>query len=239
MGNKVIITGASSEIGLAIAKKFLTRDYDVILHGNRNIINCESLMDELNIKCKIIRADFSIESEIDKFVKEMENVDILINGASLNTHGLLSNYPDENIDLMLMINIKSLVKITRTAINQMLLKRKGVIINISSVMAQRGLRGASIYAGTKGFMESMSRVLTAEYGKKGIRINNVAPGPIDSGELKKTREYAEEEVNRLSISKRLGIPEDVANLVYFLSTDEAEFINGKTYAIDGGFNTGI
>ncbi|MDH4201240.1 MAG: SDR family oxidoreductase [Spirochaetia bacterium] len=239
MGNKIVITGASSEIGLAIARKFLVGENEVVLHGNKNIIHCEKLTNNLNVNYKLVRADFSLENEIEQFLIELKNVDILINGAALNAYGLLSNYSDENIDKMLTINIKSLIKITRAAINQMLIKRKGVIINISSVMAQRGLRGASLYAGTKGFMESMSRVLTAEYGKKGIRINNVAPGPIDSGELKKTREYAEEEVRQLSISKRLGNPEDVANLVYFLTEDKAEFINGKTYAIDGGFNTGI
>lgn len=238
MSHKIVITGASSEIGIAIARKFINNGNNLVLHGNKNIQKCVELSHNA-VGCKVVQSDFSTDEGIRLFLDELIDVDILINGAALNAYGLLANYPDENIDLMMSINILALVKITRAAIIQMLQKRKGCIINISSVMAMRGMRGGSVYSGTKGFMEAMSRSLTSEYGKKNIRINNVAAGPIDSGELKKTREYADDYVQKLSVSKRLGTPDDVANLVYFLSTDEAEYINGKTFAVDGGFNMGI
>ena len=121
----------------------------------------------------------------------------------------------------------------------MIVKRKGCIINISSIAATRGNKGQTVYAGTKGFVESFTRSLTAEYGARGIRVNCVAPGPIDAGSLKELLSYASEDVNESIVSNRLGEPGDVASIVAFLCSEEADFINGQCLHIDGGFIRGI
>ena len=140
---------------------------------------------------------------------------------------------------MINVNIYSPVKICSAVIPDMLIGRKGFIVNISSIAAQRGNRGQTVYAGTKGFVESFTRSLAAEYGPKGINVNAVAPGPIESKSLDELLAYAKDEVKNSIVSKRIGKPDDVAALVAFLCSDEASYINGKIYNVDGGFMKGI
>jgi 3-oxoacyl-[acyl-carrier protein] reductase len=140
---------------------------------------------------------------------------------------------------MINVNIIALIKICKSVIPAMIVKRKGCIVNISSIAATRGNKGQTVYAGTKGFVESFTRSLTAEYGSRGIRVNCVAPGPIDAGSLKELLTYASEEVNKSVVSNRLGKPEDVASVVAFLCSEKANFINGKCIHVDGGFMKGV
>ena len=103
----------------------------------------------------------------------------------------------------------------------------------------RGNRGQSVYAGTKGFIESFSRSLTSEVGTRGVRVNCIAPGPIDAGSLKSLMNYASDELKSSILSKRLGTPNDVASLVKYLCSDESEFMNGQVLHLDGGFLKGV
>jgi len=236
---KIVITGASSEIGTAIAKAICTRDDEVILHGSLHMLSCEQLKDELGEKCCIVQADFTQQEAIYSFCGLLKETDILVNAAAVTITEPLPSLSDANIEKMIQVNISALVKICRAAIPSMLRKRKGNIINISSVAALRGNRGQTVYAGTKGFMEAFSRSLAAEYGSKGIRVNTVAPGPIEAGTLKETLRYAEKEIRSSIVSKRLGTVHDVAEAVKFLTGDGASFINGTTLRVDGGFLHGI
>jgi 3-oxoacyl-[acyl-carrier protein] reductase len=140
---------------------------------------------------------------------------------------------------MLAVNIRALIEVTRAVLLGMMMRKRGVIVNISSIAALRGNRGQSVYAGTKGFMESFTRSLAAEYGRKGIRINAVAPGPIDAGSLKDLLGYAPGEVKEAIAAGRLGTPKDVAAATAFLCSDDAAFINGRIIPVDGGFMRGI
>jgi 3-oxoacyl-[acyl-carrier protein] reductase len=236
---KIVITGASSEIGAAVAKAICTRDDEVILHGSAHALSCEYLKNEFGEKCSIVQADFTQQEEIDSFCGLLKETDILVNAAAVTITEPLACISDENIEKMIQVNIFALVKICQAAIPSMLKKRKGNIINISSVAALRGNRGQTVYAGTKGFMESFSRSLAAEYGSKGIRVNTVAPGPIEAGTLKETLLYAEKEIRSSIVSKRLGTVHDVAETVKLLASDGASFINGATLRVDGGFLHGI
>jgi len=239
MSRKIAITGASSEIGLAICQTLLSTEDTILLHCYKNSQKLSAALSPLFPQIQIETADFSNPEQLKPFLRHLTEVDILINAAAVTITETLPNLTDEEILQMLFANNYALAKTCQAVIPGMLVKRSGLIINISSIVATRGNRGQSVYAGTKGFIESFTRSIAAEYGKKGIRANCVAPGPIESGSLKGLLSYAPEEVKKSLASKRLGTPQDVAALVGFLCREEASFINGKTIGVDGGFMQGV
>lgn len=239
MSNRIVITGASSLIGQAIAQRLIAKGDNVLLHCFKNSAACSHIAESSDYNCKIVTADFNIDEEIDHFCKILGDVDILVNAAAFTKTDLLPNLNDNDIYRMINVNIKAPIAICRTVLPVMMVKRKGVIVNISSVAALRGNRGQSVYAGTKGFLESFTKSLAAEYGGRGIRINSIAPGAIDAGSLKELLSYAEDTVRKSVASNRLGTPADVAAAAAFLCSPEASFINGACINVSGGFMTGI
>jgi 3-oxoacyl-[acyl-carrier protein] reductase len=239
MPKKILITGASSEIGFAIAEKFDCADFVLILQCNKNHQHLEERTRDFKAEVKLYPVNFSDDDALCHFISEINGVDVLINAAAYTKTDLLVNLTDVDIENMMKINTLAPVKICRSVIPQMLAKRDGVIINISSVLASKGNRGSSVYGGTKGFLESFSRSLASEYGMKGIRVNCVAPGAINSGSIKELIQLAPEEVKSSIALNRMGTPDDVASIVYFLCSKEAGFINGETIHVDGGFLKGI
>ena len=239
MSNKIIITGASSEIGVAICEALIKEDDLAILHYCKNRDRLIPFYDRFGENCQITSADFNDPEELDRFSQKQDDVDILVNAAAVTKTNLLPVLKDEDITQMINVNILSTIHMCRAVIPSMVSRRRGCIVNISSVAAQRGNRGQTVYAGTKGFVESFCRAMAAEYGARGIRINSVAPGPIEAGSLKELLTYGAEEVKKSVVSKRLGTPEDVAAAVAFLCSDGASYINGKTIPVDGGFFTGV
>jgi 3-oxoacyl-[acyl-carrier protein] reductase len=233
--NKIVITGASSDIGLSIAKKFAINGNHLVLQCNKN----KSKLAEFADNCEIVNFDFADNEAIRQFINHIKGVDILINAAAFTKTDLLVNLTDEEIHKMLQVNIFALTQLCRAAIPQMLVKRKGIIINISSIAASRSNRGQSVYGGTKAFMESFTKTLATEYSSKGLRFNCVAPGAIDAGSLKDLLNQAPEEVKSSISLNKLGLPDDVASIVKFLCSDEAKFINGQVIHVDGGFLRGL
>lgn len=239
MSNSIIITGASSDIGLAICEVMIKEGDTAILqynaHKERLITFCERSSGD----CQMVGVDFNEMDSLDRFSQKHNDIDILINAAAFTKADVLPLLKDTDITRMINVNVLSTIKMCRAVIPSMVARRTGCIVNISSVAAHRGNRGQTVYAGTKGFIESFSRAMAAEYGARSIRINTVAPGPIDAGSLKELLSYGEDEVNDSIVSKRLGTPEDVAAAVAFLCSDKASFINGKTIPVDGGFCRGV
>lgn len=239
MDRRIVITGASSLIGQAIARKIACRGDSLLLQCFKNRFEFQEIENSAQCRCELVSVDFSNEDELKAFCKKLGEVDVLINAAACTKADLLPNLADPDIDLMIRINIKALVAICRSVLPSMLARRKGTIVNISSIAALRGNRGQSVYAGTKGFVEAFSRSLAAEYGERGIRVNSIAPGAIDAGSLKNLLSYAGEAVRKSVSSPRLGLPEDVAAVTAFLCSPDAAFINGASIPVSGGFMTGI
>ena len=239
MSSRVVITGASSEIGLAICKELITDTDEVILQYHQNPSVLDALLRSTKARIQTRCVDFRNNHDLDAFCSDLGDVDILINGAALTKADLLVNLTDEVIQYMIQINIIAVVRLCRAVIPAMVARRRGSIVNISSVSAQRANRGQTVYAGSKGFIESFTRAMASEYGSKGVRINAVAPGPIASGSLRELLSYAREEVEQSTITGRLGKPEDVAAMVAYLCSEKASFINGKIFSIDGGFQRGV
>ena len=239
MPKRIVITGASSEIGQSICKRVIKKGDEAILQCFRNKERCIHLRDVFGDSCKIVSVDFNDANELDNFCKTLNDVDILINVAAVTLTDLLVNLTDDSLNRMINVNIIATVKLCKAVIPSMVAKRSGCIVNLSSIAAQRGSQGQNVYAGTKGFIESFTRSLTAEYGQKGVRVNCVAPGPIEAGSLKELLSYARDEVVHSTVSKKLGKPEDVASAIAFLCSEEASFINGRCISVDGGFCRGV
>jgi 3-oxoacyl-[acyl-carrier protein] reductase len=236
---KILITGASSEIGLAIARKFNQAGNSLILHCFSNKQKLIEQTENFVAETIIATADFSKDTDVNTFISSLKDISIIINAAAYTKTDLLVNLTDDDIQKMLQINVFVPAKICRALIPQMLVTRKGIIVNISSIAASRGNRGQTVYGGTKGFLESFTRSLAAEYGMKGLRSNCVAPGAIDAGSIKELLQMAPDEVKKSIASNKLGTPNDVASLVYFLCSEEAAFVNGQTIHVDGGFQRGV
>jgi len=239
MGRNIAITGGSSQIGCAIIGQLLQPGDKVIIQCCRHEERLQTVKKQHGENCRIVAADFTFQNALDAFCEQLIDIDILINSAALTISDLLVNLDDAGIQNMMRVNILSTVKTCQTVLPAMVARRKGTIINLSSIAATRGNRGQSVYAGTKGFIESFTRCLAAEYGPRGIRANCVAPGAIEAGSLKELLEYAEIEVKNAIALKRTGTPGEVASVVAFLCSDAASFINGKTIGVDGGFMQGI
>lgn len=236
---KIVITGASSQIGIAIAEKVAAEGDQVILHYFRNRAACLPLKERIGENCTLLPADFADRTALEEFCTRLGDVDTVINAAAVTVTGLLPGLADEDIRRMVEVNILATVTICRAVIPGMVHRRAGCIVNISSVAATRGNPGQSVYAGTKGFIESFTRAMSAEYGPRGIRINCVAPGPIEAGSLRELLSLAPEEVKQTVAGNRLGTPGDVAAAVAFLCDPAAGFINGQTLRVDGGFMKGV
>ncbi len=235
----IVITGASSEIGLAICRKFDSEENHLQLHCFSNKQKLEKQTADFKASVEIIACDFTDQDALVIFLAQLKNVSILINAAAVTKTNLLTSISDKDIQQMMQVNIYAAIKICQAVILNMLIKRKGVILNISSVAASKGNKGQTIYGGTKGFIESFSRSLAAETAVKGIRVNCIAPGVIEAGSMMDLLHNAPEEVKRSISLNKLGKPEDVANLVHFICSDKAGFITGQTFHVDGGFQQGI
>lgn len=239
--SKIVITGGSSDIGLAILNLIAKEGDEIIIQANQNTNKCEEFIDNSNINAdiNIEKADFTDMNSVNSFCQKIIGSDILINAAASTINAPLPHLTDDQIGSMISVNISAFIKVCQAVIPSMLPKRKGSIVNISSVVASRANKGQTVYAGTKGFVESFSKALAAEYGHKGIRVNCIAPGPINSGSLVNTLNFAEKEVKDSIISRRLGTAADVANAVRFLCLPESEYINGSVIKVDGGFMRGL
>ncbi|PKL42086.1 MAG: 3-oxoacyl-ACP reductase [Candidatus Riflebacteria bacterium HGW-Riflebacteria-2] len=237
---KILLTGASSEIGAAICRKIADSDDEMILHGFRNVGVLEQLRDELPCRKTVISAGNLADSGyLSDLIKTAEGCDILVNCAAVTHSAPLAQMSDAEVDLMISVNLLAMIRLCREVVPGMLARRNGSILNVSSVAASRGVRGQTVYAGTKGFIESFTRSLAAECSRKGVRVNCIAPGPIDAGSLKSLLSYTGDEVKKNVALNRLGRPEEVAAVAAFLLSESASFIVGEVVHVNGGFMYGL
>lgn len=233
---KIVITGASSGIGLAIAKRLASLGKPMILQYRKNV---EQLSDAVP-DATLVKVDFSDLKAVEGFAASLDDVEILVNAAAVTETGLLPTLETESIEKMISVNILATTLLCRAVLPRMCLKRKGVIVNISSVTAQKVYRGQSVYGGTKAYIEALSKGIAAECSKKGVRCNCVAPGSILSGTMEKlVISTAGTDLKGVNASDRFGTPDDVAAAVEFLCSDNSNYINGAVLAVNGGFWLGI
>ena len=238
LSNKcALITGASGGIGRAIAHAFNSQGAKIGLSGTR-IDALEKLAAELGSNAFIIPADLASKDGPTQLIKNVDavmgGVDILVNNAGLTRDQLALRMSDEDWQIVLDVNVTSAFRLSKACLRSMMRKRWGRIIGISSVVGITGNPGQVNYAASKAAMIGMSKSLAQEVASRGITVNCVAPGFI---ETPMTNSLSDEQkqnlLNRIPAGK-LGQPNDIAGACVFLAANEASYINGQTLHVNGG-----
>ena len=231
---KILITGASRGIGKDIALKSKEKGYEVLGTSTTNE-GVSSLREngihglQLNLNDKK-----SIGSFNDLLIQEHSDITVLINNAGITRDNIVLRMTEEEWMDVLNINLNGAFKISKTVLKFMLKKRWGRIINITSTSASTGNRGQANYAAAKAGIEAFSKSLAKEVGSRGITVNAIAPGYIQTDMTKVISEKVKEEILSQIPLSRFGKPEEISQLVDFLISDEASYITGQTIHINGG-----
>ena len=234
---KIIVTGASGGIGNSIIKKFSEAGANILASGTR-IEKLEELKKNFE-KIKILKFDISQSDKIEEFIenatKELGgSLDCIVNNAGITQDNLAIRMSLENWQKVIDINLTSAFLMSKFAIKKMLKNKSGKIINITSVVGHTGNLGQANYAASKAGIIAMSKSLAIEYAKKNINVNCISPGFIKTAMTDKIDDKFKEVILSKIPSERLGEPNDIANAVLFLSSNQSNYINGETLHVNGG-----
>lgn len=228
---RVLITGASRGIGAACARLFAKSGYDVIINYNNS--KEEALRLAIEIGAETIRADVSSSAQVDDMFKAAGEVNILVNNAGISGFYMLDAMSDDEWNKMIGVNLNGVFYCTRAVLPQMLRRKSGAIVNVSSMWGICGSSCEAAYSASKAGVIGLTKALAKEVGPSGIRVNCVAPGAIDTDMNKKLGGDAIKELCEETPLGRLGSPEEVARAILFLADDDG-FITGQVLSPNGG-----
>lgn len=236
-GKVALVTGASGSLGSAIAKALHDHGAIVALHGTR-VEALERLQLELGERAHVFPCNLSDREARSKLVPsvidELGQIDILVNNAGITRDGLAMRMKDEDWDAVVDINLNAPFELARACLRGMMKARQGRIIGITSVAGVVGNAGQTNYAATKAGLIGLSKALAQEVASRGITVNCVAPGLIDSAMNDKLNDKQREGILTNVPVGRLGTANEIAAAVVFLASEEAAYITGETVQINGG-----
>ena len=237
-GKVAVITGASRGIGAAIAEKFSSQGVNVAIIYNGNeaaAITVKENAEKNGVKAEIYKCNVANAEECKETVKAITEsfggIDILVNNAGITRDNLLISMSEEEFDDVINTNLKGCFNMIKACGRNFIKKKYGKIINISSVSALLGTAGQVNYSSSKAGVIALTKVTAREFASKNICCNAIAPGFVTTD---MTKDLQSEEYLKLIPLKRLGKPEDVANLAAFLADDISDYITGEVIRIDGG-----
>lgn len=239
MLGKVLITGGGSGIGESIAKTFCDNNYDVYILS-RNEDKLKSVTNNSNNRIKYFVCDINNSNNLDNILSTLNDIDILINCAGIiSSNEESEHFNSSELNDILNTNLKSTISLCIKVIDNWKENNiKGNIINIGSIAARNGSKYFPIYASSKGGIIAFSKSIASRYGEYGIRCNVISPGviktPMSYIETPNFDDYIEEIENKTPL-KRLGNPQDIANVALFLADNSSCFITGQEIVVDGGY----
>jgi NAD(P)-dependent dehydrogenase (short-subunit alcohol dehydrogenase family) len=245
MSQIAIVTGGSSGIGFATAKKFTDKGIKTIIIGRDNVKLAEAV-ECLGCLCSYIQFDLTqlngIPGLVERIVSEHGRIDILVNNAGINQKKPFTEVTDEDFGHIIQTNLSAVFALSREVVKKMQSRKSGVIINISSMAAQYGIPYVIAYTAAKTGIEGMTKAMAVELSSEGIRVNCVAPGFIATDMSAKALDDDPERKQKVlsrTPMKKLGLPEDIAEAIYYLASDAAKFTTGVILPVDGGNSIGF
>ncbi len=232
-GNIAVVTGASRGIGEAIAKRFLSAGAEVygFSRSEPEISGKDELFHWIQVD---VGDNESIDQGLEQLWKSCDKVDILVNNAGITRDGLIFRMKDEAWDDVIRVNLTSAFRICRSVSGKMIKARRGSIINISSVVGITGNGGQTNYGASKAGLIGFSKSLAREVAGRGVRVNVIAPGFIDTAMTEGLGDKIMEELKSKIPLARTGKPEEIAETALFLASDGGSYITGQVIAVDGG-----
>ena len=234
-GRKALVTGATGGIGGAIARALHAQGATVTLSGTRRAA-LDELASSLGERVHVVEANLSDKDSVEALVPAaeaaMEGLDILVNNAGVTKDNLFMRMKDEEWDTVIAVNLTAAFRLSRAAVKGMMRRRYGRIVNVGSVVGSTGNPGQGNYAAAKAALHGAARSLAREVGSRGVTVNVVAPGIIESTAAR--RHWNEARIKELVPAGRAGRAEEVAAMIAFLAGEEAAYISGQIIAIDGG-----
>lgn len=236
-----LITGASRGIGRAIATELSLHGFDIAANflGNEQLAReTADICMKNGVKAGIFKCDVSGFVDCEKMVEDIKNclgcIDVLVNNAGITYDGLFMRMSQEQFDSVYFSNLKSVYNLSRLVVSDMIKNRRGRIINISSVAGLYGNAGQVNYSASKAGIIGFTKALAKEVGSRGVTVNAVAPGFIETDMTKALPDKAKvEALSRITL-RRFGSPKDVAKAVAFLASEDASYITGQTIEVSGG-----
>lgn len=239
-GKVALVTGAAQGIGRAIALLLARNGADIVV-SDINLEKAEETVKEIRAigpKAMAVKVDVSNLSDVERMVEDiiekLAKIDILVNNAGITRDKLILRMTEEDWDAVLGVNLKGTFNCTKTVIRHMAKQRSGKIVNIASVVGEMGNAGQANYSASKAGVIGLTKTIAREYAQRGINVNAIAPGYIETPMTDALPEKAKDELKKLIPMERLGKPEDVAEAVLFLVCEESSYMTGQVLNVNGG-----
>ena len=236
-GKTALVTGATGAIGGAIARALHAQGATVAISGTRKE-HLDPLASELGGRVHVLPCDLSDKDAVEALVPAaeaaMQKLDILVANAGVNKDNLFVQLKDEDWDKVIAVNLTATFRLTRAAVQRMMRRRFGRVIGISSIVGFTGNPGQGNYTASKAGLVGMMKSVAAEYAKRNVTANCIAPGIIASAMTDKLNEKQRETIMSRVPAGKLGTPQDIAAAAVYLASDEAHYVTGQTIHVNGG-----
>jgi len=236
-----LVTGANSGIGRIIALDLAKDGYDILLNWVFDEPAAEAVKAEIEAigtRCELLKADVSDFSAVEVMMKQafevFGRIDVLVNNAGITKDNLIIRMSEAEFDAVIGVNLKGTFNCCKHIARKMLKQRSGKIINIASIIGEMGNAGQVNYGASKAGVIGMTKTLAREFAPRGIKVNAIAPGFIETAMTDRIPEKERTDMINAIPLKALGQPEDIANLVTFLASDKANYITGQVISVNGG-----